>query len=466
MTKLFTTTILFIVAITLSAQVKCYRQLPELPLSKTFKVEIRQGKKAFQPIFTYGIPVTERVLVTKTEHLAMFGFEPASAPVEIRISNLSGEGLDESMAELVNKTEKGVKLSFKKGAMLLSLNSAKVQLFVRLKNDPGNPLNLFADPIKESAIPPTAKVFRFPASNTPYIQSAQYDRFTVPDDVDIVYIEDGALVKGTIHTTKERTRPLKIMGQGVVIGNGGILNGPANIPYNAVVATKGLGNVIEGITVMKSRHFSMDIGEAGHIDNVKLFGYAYNNDGIVAGKNSVVENSFLKVNDDHIKLYNDSVRVSNCRFYVQTNGAVIQFAWNKINPGDYCLVENCEVVACEYENCGDPEHGQGGLAHCFISLREEQEEGRVLKNTVIRNILIQGQLQRFMGINGLSFKGVTVEGLVVENINIINAPLKQSWVYTKEPNQMNIQIRNVLFGNRQAQASDFKTLGNVKLKFD
>jgi len=256
------------------------------------------------------------------------------------------------------------------------------------------------------------------------------------------------------------------MGQGMVIGNGGILHGPANIPYNAVVITKGIGNSIEGITVMKSRHFSMDIGEKGHIDNVKLFGYAYNNDGIVAGDYSLVENSFLKVNDDHIKLYHDHVKVRNCTFYVQNNGAVFQFAWNKINPGDHCLVENCEVVAVEFSGCGNPVSGEGGLAHCFISLREQQEDGRELINDTIRNILIQGQLLRFIGINGYTRKSVEVKGLVIENVTVENAPKWKSWVYSRAPYKMEIHFNQVLLGGKPISPEDFNTLGDVKLFFN
>ena len=461
-TKVLTFLFLF-AAFHLSAQVKIYRQLPELALSTVFKVEITQGDQAYQPAYTYAVPVTERVLVTKNEHIAMFGFEPESGPVEIRVSSPTGEKLDENSIELVNKTVKGASVSYADGAMVIRLNDAKVQLFVRLKNDHGNPLNIFADPVKESEIPSSAKVYRFHASDKPYIQTAEYDRFTIPNDVDVVYIEDGALVKGTIHTAKDRTKPVKVMGQGMVIGNGGILHGAANIPYNAVVMTRGVGNSIEGITVMKSRHFSMDIGEKGHIDNVKLFGYAYNNDGIVAGDSSLIENTFLKVNDDHIKQYNENVIVMNCTIYVQTNGGVIQFAWNRIDPGDHYLVENCEVVACEYENCGDPELNQGAIAHCFVSLREAEEDGKLLKNVTIRNILIQGQLQRFMGINGYSFKGVTVDGLKLENIRVEKEPLTESWVYTKDANSINVEMKNVMFGNRPAKLADFKTLGDVNL---
>ncbi|MBE0679112.1 MAG: hypothetical protein IH592_10155 [Bacteroidales bacterium] len=458
--------LLFAIIISASGQVKYYRQLPEIPLSQVFKVEVRQGKNHFMPLFTYSLPVTERVLVTKSEHITMFGFEPEAGPAEIRITNAAGQKLDKSTIELVNRMYGGISVSFSDGAMLIKVNRPKKQLFIRLKDDPANPLNIFADPLAETSLPTDARVVRFAASTRPYVQENQYDRFTVPNDVDVVYIEDGALIKGTIHTDAGRSKPLRIMGQGMVIGNGGILHGPSNIPYNAVVATKGIGNSIEGITVMKSRHFSMDIGEEGHIDNVKLFGYAYNNDGIVAGKNSLIENSFFKVNDDHVKLYNDSITVRNCVFYVQTNGAVLQFAWNRVNPGDHCLVEDCEVVAVEYQGCGDPLEGDGGLAHCFISLREEEADGNALINTTIRNILIQGQLLRFMGINGHSYKGIDVDNLVIENVNVLLPPAMYSWIYTKAPYTARIFFKNVIFGDRPAAASDFKTGGNVTLSFD
>lgn len=72
---------LLLASTVLQAQVKTYRQLPELSFSSIFQVEIRQGKTDWKPVFTYSLPVTERVLVTKNEHIAMFGFEPATGSV-------------------------------------------------------------------------------------------------------------------------------------------------------------------------------------------------------------------------------------------------------------------------------------------------------------------------------------------------------------------------------------------------
>ncbi len=447
------------------AQVMLYRQLPEIPLSQLFKVEIRQGTAAFQPVITYGLPTNDPKTVTKIEHLAPFAFEPNSGPVEIRVLRADGKPVNARSIAYVNRMYPGVTTSFADGALHLRVNQPKKQLLVRLTDNHANPLTLFVDPIRETPIPADANVVRFAASDTAHVQTAEFDRYTVPNDVDVVYLEDGALFKGTIHTAKTRTKPLTLMGRGMVIGNGPILHGPKHIPYNAVVLTSGKGHLIEGIIVAKSRHFSMDIGDHGRIDNVKLLGYNTNNDGIVTGDHAIVENSYLKVNDDHIKLYNDHVIVRNCVFYIQWNGGLFQFAWNKIEPGDHCLVENCEVVECEFTYCGDAAKNEGGLARTILSLREQEAEGRALRNCTIRNMVIQGQLMRFMGFNGLD-KPVEVEGLVVENIHVLHPPKQTSWVYTQAPIRKAATFKNVVFGDRAISAKDFATQGDVQLTFD
>jgi hypothetical protein len=36
--------------------------------------------------------------------------------------------------------------------------------------------------------------------------------------------------------------------------------------------------------------------------------------------------------------------VTNGQIHEQTNGALFQFAWNKLDPGDNCLIDNIEVL--------------------------------------------------------------------------------------------------------------------------
>jgi hypothetical protein len=199
-----------------------------------------------------------------------------------------------------------------------------------------------------------------------------------------------------------------------------------------------------------------------------MYGYDANIDGIVAGDESLIKNSFFKVNDDFIKFYNDDMVVRNCNFHVQKNGAVFQFAWNSIKPGSNCLTENCEVLAVEYTGCGDPKQGTGGIAHCFISLRES-DSNPVSGNNVFRNIHVQGQLIRFIGINGKygQSKPLSLKNITLENITVEKKPTNYSWIYTgNAPHEVSFRFKNVTLGGSPIAKNEFHTEGNVKLIFD
>ena len=71
----------------------------------------------------------------------------------------------------------------------------------------------------------------------------------MPNDVNVVYVEDGALVKGTIWTASDRSTPLKVIGKGVLIGNGPLVSGAAGIPYNTLELNHGNRHEISGITL-------------------------------------------------------------------------------------------------------------------------------------------------------------------------------------------------------------------------
>ena len=463
----FLITVLIFLSYLAEAQTMIYRQLPEFALSEKFSVEIKQGTQDYREVFTYQYGVNEDKIVTKTEHLSMFAFEPESGIVEIKIASRNGIQFSATNFELVNKTIPGILVRYENGNCLITLGSAKRQLLLRLKNDKSNPLQIFIDPYKQRELPANANVVTFEANQNPYVQTAQYDRYTVPNDVDAVYIEDGAMIKGTIHTASGRTKPLIVFGRGVLLGNGNVVSGTAGIPYNTLEINNGNNHIVEGITVIKSRHFGMRISDGARVDNVKMLGYNANNDGIVAGDNSEILNCFLKVDDDNIKLYNDNIHVKNCTFYTQNNGAVFQFAWNSIVPGSNCIVEDCEVVEVEYTGSGDPAEGTGGIAHTFISLRETDARS-TSEGNVFRNILIQGQLIRFIGINGKygSSRSVSLKNTILENIEIVNPTKKQSWIYTGDsPYEVSFNFDNVKIDGKCIEAKEFKTEGNVKVNF-
>ena len=458
------------------AQTKIYRQLPEdngigFGLSAMFKVEAKTCNETFQNVYTYGITPNDGGTVTKKEHIAMFGFNPEEGPVTIKVSLKSGAALTSSNIELVNKTYKGTSTSFSDGAMFIEVCQPMKQLLVRMPSNKANPLMIHVDPYSLPEIPEGAnvKVFGGGINGEVHEQTAQYDRYTVPNNIDVIVIEDGALFKGTIHTDDARTKPLTIQGQGMIICRE--VSKPAKsvkMKYNAMELNDGSAHKIYGVTMVNGRHFAIRVNQNAHVQNLKVYGYRNNNDGIVAGANSIIENSFFKCHDDHIKLYNPNMKVRNCVFYEQRNGAVFQFAWNRLTPGDNCLIENIEVVEWE-ANCGDPHLNQGGIARSFINHRESEETGKKCENTTFRNVYIQGPIQRLICLNGL-VNPIQYTNLTLENFTLENVP-EYNWLYARKESQsnttsININFNNVRYGTRFIQQSDFKTIGTVNLSFD
>ncbi|MEM9158032.1 MAG: hypothetical protein AAGB46_03205 [Verrucomicrobiota bacterium] len=457
-------------------QTRVYRDFPLDPeigfgLSEKFKVEVKTCSEAFKEIRTYAITPNEERVVTEKEHLTMFGFSPADGPVTIRVSLANGGRLDPGAIELVNKTYQGVEASHEGDSLVIEACQPLKQLMVRMPEDKENPLMIHVDPYAPPVLPKDLNVVTFDGGRNGRVhkQRAEWDRYTVPDDVDAVVIEDGALFKGTIHTTGERKTPLIVQGNGIIICRE--VSKPTDdvkMKYNALELTHGRGHKVDGITFVNGRHFAIRMNQEAHARNVKIYGYRANNDGIVVGADSLIENSFFKCNDDHIKIYYPRVQVRNCVFYEQFNGAIFQLCWNRLDPGDQSLIENVEVLEWE-ANCGDPDLGEGGIARSLINHRESEAFGRDLVDTVFRNIYVQPQIARFFCVNGLDHP-VTYENVRIENVTLEKEPKTYSWVYAgKEGDSstsIDVTFSNVRFGDRFIGADDFKTKGDVRFSFE
>lgn len=458
------------------AQTKLFRQLPSddsigFGLSSKFSVEVKTCNESFREIYTYAITPNEKRTVTKMEHLAMFGFNPEDGPVTIRVSLQDGTKLTSKNIGLVNKTYKGVTSSYKDGSLLIKVCQPMKQLMVRMPDDKANPLMIHVDPHENPAIPAGAKVVTFDGGENGKIheQTADWDRYTAPNDVDVIVIEDGALFKGTIHTESDRQTPLTVQGNGMIICR--YTSKPSNdvkMKFNALELTHGKGHQIYGLTFVNGRHFAIRVSPEAIAQNIKIYGYRPNNDGIVAGADSVIKNSFFKCNDDHIKVYYPNLLVRDCVFYEQFNGAIFQMAWNKLDPGDNCLIENIEVLEWE-ANCGDPDVRSGGIARSFINHRESEDFGKDCVNTTFRNIYIQPEISRFFCLNGLDHP-ITYDNVRIENATLEKAPREYNWVYANKADDdsttVDVTFKNVRFGKRFINQSDFKTKGKVILSFD
>jgi hypothetical protein len=460
--------IIIIYCATASAQIRLYRQLPELPLSPHYKVEVKQGNGQYKEVFTYQIPQNSTGHITKNDQFASFGFDPAGGPAEIRISRKDKLALSADNARLMNQTIEGTSSRIESGSLVISCQSAKKHLYVSMVGKTEYPLMIFADPYLDKPIPAEANVVTFHARNTPYLQTARYDRYTVPNHVDVVVIEDGALIKGTVHIANGRKKPLTIQGRGMILGNGNAVHGHNSNYYDAVVLNNGAKYHIENIMVVNSRHSALNIGAEAVIDNIKMYGYAAVNKGISASKKAIIANVFSKINNHHVEICHNDILIENCTYWGQKNGALFQLAQKSTNPGSNSLIQKCEVLAWEATS-GDPKLKQGGTARTLISLKFT-DSIKYTGNHIFRDIYVHGQIDRFIGINAKyqGAKPVNMSNTHFENITFEKKPLKYSWIYTNNsPYIVELSFKNVKMSGHCISASNypFKTEGNVVLNY-
>jgi hypothetical protein len=66
------------------------------------------------------------------------------------------------------------------------------------------------------------------------------------------------------------------------------------------------------------------------------------------GENSLVEDCFLKCNDDAIKLYHSNTEVYRTTIWQMENGTPFQISWNMPADNSNFIVKDCDVIHCDH----------------------------------------------------------------------------------------------------------------------
>jgi hypothetical protein len=284
------------------------------------------------------------------------------------------------------------------------------KLYIRFPDAAENPLFIFAD-APEVNIPDRQDpaVIWFEAGRVHDIG----EKFTIKSG-QTVYIPGGAYVKGTI--TADGASRIAVRGRGILSGLG-YARRPniAGIPFNSVMFNgPGDDQLIEGITVTNPQHFCLLSRGRLTTRNVKLFGWWHQTDGWGGGDGSSVEDSFIKVNDDSVKLYGKNQTARGLVIYQQVNGAPFQLGWGGASQSaQNCLVEDIDVVACD---AADKIQREGNQA--FLNLRHQSAES-VIDGVTLRRIrfdcdiaMLVGFLQVQGTVRNVAFDDVTLHGKV------------------------------------------------------
>lgn len=212
-------------------------------------------------------------------------------------------------------------------------------------------------------------------------------------DGQTVYVAGGAFIEGGLEKAGSSNDKwgYTVRGRGVMSGR---RFGWKEEQYAAISQGElihgGYGSVFEGIMIMDSPNHGINSSADCKINNVKMLGWHYNNDGFRPGENSYVANCFLRADDDFFYNYNLTVR--DCLLWPKSNGSIVTFGWQGIDLGGSTL-ENIDIINVEWQSLGNNK----GLIMSqntpqFVTLEEYGP-------TIFNNIHFEGALPGFVNIH-------------------------------------------------------------------
>lgn len=230
-----------------------------------------------------------------------------------------------------------------------------------------------------------------------------------------IYLEGGAVVKGSIHFQDANNNGSRIWGRGHLDGR--VFGGGKSddTKFNMVESLGGVTGVrVEGLVISQPSKFAVRLlGKNNEIHWVKTpGGWRFNNDGLVGYENTHISNSFVWANDDGIKLYRDNQNIENIVAWHLTNGAVFQWAWNTVDAKNI-RVKNVDVLHGEWPVDGA---NQG-----VFNIRASTDNNglKTQEDFIFENITVENDVAIFINlapkhvdhiVKNITFKNISFKG--------------------------------------------------------
>ncbi|GAA3209805.1 hypothetical protein ACFO1B_51870 [Dactylosporangium siamense] len=169
-----------------------------------------------------------------------------------------------------------------------------------------------------------------------------------------IYLAGGAFVSGAFIATGPVSN-VTIKGRGVMSGlfmDTGNQDLNKDQPGMIDIADQGSTNLlVEGITFVDAPRFNVRaLAQYTTIHNVKTMSWWYSTDGMVGGNKSLLENNFVKSNDDSIKLFWGDTTARGNTIWQLENGAPFMISWNiHVNPQTFNVYDNDVIHAEHYQ---------------------------------------------------------------------------------------------------------------------
>jgi hypothetical protein len=344
-------------------------------LSEYFTVSVQQqgGTQLASPVYSSSsaqrcnVPTGSFCPNNHTQAFASFWFSGAPVMVTISIrkpggwgdwsqvavrprsSNITVRKINETcLSFLVSPSALGWKLSVESATQMADGYPALV----------AHSLMLFADP--ETIAPDN--VFQG-SETTMYFGPGIHDiggQIPVPENVTRIYIAGGAWINGGFITTTSKVS-VTISGRGVISGSKfSFLKDPAGMGpcifngsfcWSLVNLDKGIGHHLEGLVLHDPpKYFFRSYASNVKLRGLKMMGaWTPNSDGVVTGAGGVVTDTFIRSNDDSIKLFASGMVVADTTIWQMTNGGVFQLGWWREHHQRDILVKDITILHADWK---------------------------------------------------------------------------------------------------------------------
>jgi hypothetical protein len=325
-------------------QVVTYPGPPGIPVSDQYEVTVEGADGQVHDAFVHKIlarkPDTNRELDSSW---ASFSF---AGPVTVRVRKLGGAPTD----CMVRPYQANIATSFADGVCTFSLDrprNVSVEFYPEVHNPIPHPMLVFANPLEVDVPDPTdPNVVMFGpgvhdiGAGYPIESGKTY------------YVAGGAWVNGAF-IANGPVQDVIFKGRGIVSGlfmDTGNQAANKDVPGLIDIKYGGSENIlVEGVTFVDAPRFNVRaLGHHTTIHNIKTMSWWFSTDGVVAGTHSVIEDNFIKVNDDSIKLHWDGTVARRNVLWQLENGGTFNLSWNIHADSNTFWVYDNDVIHVEH----------------------------------------------------------------------------------------------------------------------
>jgi cysteine-rich repeat protein len=367
--------------------------------SNQYTVKVEQSGNEYNS-FVYLVNSQQSTNYSDTTSWTTFSF---AGPVTVTVTKLQGPPI--GTCEILPSSF-GITPQVTGNSVTFELDQPR-KVSVEFDGDITHPMLVFADALETDV----------PDPNDPDVMYFGPGLHEIGDttigSVKTVYLAGGAYVKGRLKANNVQDFALR--GRGVLSGED--FPHGTNYDHN-LVGISGTRVLVEGITLVNSSLYQILIyGPHNTVRNVKMIGWWFGTDGPYVEDYGLIEDCFVKVNDDAFKLYESNTTVRDCVIWQLENGAPFQISWNMPTDNSGFHVQNIDIIRMEHRTdqinlaAFDAVHGGSGHMsnYLFEDIRIENANWRLFYLTLEKHEFAppDGEMGQ---ISDLTFRNITATG--------------------------------------------------------